>query len=1193
MIRPGTKRAALLLVWMPLLACGGNGTSNPPDQDSTPPADIANPDIPDTIAPDVPDDGSSEVFVPGDQPMYVLVTPPSLCGCDPAQIPPKNCGWYVKDGTIIRVRAGHTAGKYVGDKGIYRVRLMFFGDLTQPQGVMVSEAKVADETGHFALEVDTKYFVDPATGNVKDGAYPFQIVALSKTKGEDDQPMQKSVPLAITVDTTGPSLQLVLPEPKPGQSLRFIESLLTQFKAQDTLAGLTEVHFFLGTQEVNPPVTGLNGDKDEQTLTRTLDISALPSQQNNFRVVAMDCIGNQSESTLPVQIVAVPRFEMPAHPRIDDELTGAINLHLADMDAQDGLDDLLVVFPGKIAVARTSLDGSVQPMNVLAEVAGLKDAILLDVTQDGFADLVTLTTDGDVDTLTVLEQKVNDGDGTWTFPDPPAFQATLGGPVTLLKTRDMNVDGAPDLVLGGPLDSYSVAVFLHTRKGPEFSDPKQYFGSPSLLTGVTNITSIEFGYLDSDGYPDLVLGRGAESTMSVIINDRFGSYGIAHDTVLHGGGTKLSAVGDFNEDGVDDILVTGLKMGGIYLVTGTGTGYFAPLAPGPGETDVAFGLAHVTNQVTAGMFNDTIRSLGDILFVGSEPDSMVLANLDEFAERDLAVAIPEANRIAIYRYEPGSKGQFGEHYSANPGLRPRFLVTGKFNQDQYFDLACIVGDGTLAVMHNRGAFGPGTFTAPTEIPMPVQPDWTQGRMAPTHFLAANIDNLDGTDLVVLTEGVDQSLDGDDVKTQLVLSWLSDGGLPLAPAYKSPMNPDLGNVTGLAGGKLDSADNCMDLVMTLDEEGSNACESRSLEVMRGCRRVAGAYNSEDEKQGANADFFYSQQAVIPGRFWSLGGYMTLRRPKGLAVARLDNNVIEDVVVFASREGEIEDPLEYQPNIVATYLTRYDGQWLSVVGVNTCPQTFDQIWFPCAPYWPPQQTSSFYCDGSGEPPKCSPVGANLGACAPWEGPAKSSDQTVPTEVGIDPVAAIVGDFYPDGEGCNDILVAWDSGSMSYLKGSCGPNAYKFHSDGLPPNLYAIGAHPLDLQATDIDEDGSIDVVAALAENISIMYGRDFGANFDPPVFLVSASAEKLQPTAVVVADVNGDGTNDIVVPSKKLNQLAIYVGAGGRQFLGPYFLPAGAEPIDLVIADMDNDGCSDLAVLNAGSSTVTMLRSLRCD
>jgi len=1182
-----------------LMAAGCSSGGGSSQEDTTqPPEDqvVQDESAPDTaVEPELKPDLADEVEEPKDLPMVLQYYPPSLCGCDPKVIPPKDCGWHVKDGTRIKVRAEHTAGKFEGAAGIYRVRLLFMGNPEKPEGVLVTEAKLPDETGVFWLEVNT-IFAQDEEGVVKDGVYPFKILALSKNKDELGDPLEKSATLAIAVDTTGPKIQLVKPKVEDGKTLRFIETLETTMVAGDTLSGLKELHFYLGSTELEPSVTGMNGTTSSTPFARSLDISDFPTKNDVFKIVASDCVDNITEVEIPVQIIASPKYESAAHPQIDDNFAGAIKLNLADYDKEDGIDDLLAVTPTRVGLIRNGLDGVVQPIKPLFESEGLKDAQLTDVTGDGFDDLVVLSTDGEIDYLNVYAQRVNDeGQPTWSFPDEPIYSADLAGQATILKIRDMNVDGFPDIVLGGPSDYYSVAIFIHTRKSEENNIIQDYYTIPAVFTGVTGVTSIEFGYLDSDSYPDIVLGRGGEPTLSVVINDKNGKYGIAHDTVLHGGGTKLAVVGDFTEDGLDDVLVTGLTMGALYVERGNGLGYFNPLGPNLGQSDVDFGLEHVTNLVTMGLLNSGIRPLGDLLFIGEDPDSIALANFDEFPEKDIAVAVPESNRIGIYRYQPGSAGDFGEYYSVNPGLKPRSLVAGRFNGDNFNDLACLVGEGRVAVIHNRGAAGPGTFISPLEVPMPVQADWTKGRVVPLKFLAKNIDNFPGDDLVVVVDKQDQLLGESEIQAQMVLTWLSSGWFPTMPAIKSALNPDFEVVTGLAAGKLDTADQCMDLVLTLDEKGTTGCEARTIEVMRGCRKVQGAHTEEEALFGANADYFIPQASVQPGHFWSLGGFFGLQSPSGLALGKLNNDSMDDLVVFAAAVGEVENPEDFQPDIVATYLTRFDEDWLqNIGGFITCPQRYDQIWFECAPYWPIQQMSDAFCGASGgsELPKCVPVSGE-GTCGPWYGPAKPSDQTLPWEVGIEPVSAIVGDFYPDGENCNDILVAWTNGSMSYLKGVCGPNAYKFHSTGLNPNLYAIGMNPQDLGASDIDKDGIVDVVAALGENISIMYGRDGGITFDPPKFLVQAGTDELQPSAVAVADVNDDGINDVIVSSKKQNQLAIYVGAGGREFLGPHYLPAGSSPIDLEVSDMDNDGCPDLAVLNAGSSTVTILRSIRCD
>jgi len=75
-------------------------------------------------------------------------------------------------------------------------------------------------------------------------------------------------------------------------------------------------------------------------------------------------------------------------------------------------------------------------------------------------------------------------------------------------------------------------------------------------------------------------------------------------------------------------------------------------------------------------------------------------------------------------------------------------------------------------------------------------------------------------------------------------------------------------------------------------------------------------------------------------------------------------------------------------------------------------------------------------------------------------------------------------------------------------------------------------------------------------------------------------------VAIADVNGDGANDIIVATEDVNgnNGAVFVfyqnSATPGTFLAPVSFPAGAQPAAVKIADVNGDGLPDIVVANLG-------------
>jgi hypothetical protein len=85
----------------------------------------------------------------------------------------------------------------------------------------------------------------------------------------------------------------------------------------------------------------------------------------------------------------------------------------------------------------------------------------------------------------------------------------------------------------------------------------------------------------------------------------------------------------------------------------------------------------------------------------------------------------------------------------------------------------------------------------------------------------------------------------------------------------------------------------------------------------------------------------------------------------------------------------------------------------------------------------------------------------------------------------------------------------------------------------------------------------------------------------------------PQAFAVADFNNDGIPDIAVVDSNLNTVSIFLGKGDGTFKpvncssSSAACPTGISPMGVAAADFNHDGNMDLAVVNNGSNTITIL------
>jgi hypothetical protein len=92
-----------------------------------------------------------------------------------------------------------------------------------------------------------------------------------------------------------------------------------------------------------------------------------------------------------------------------------------------------------------------------------------------------------------------------------------------------------------------------------------------------------------------------------------------------------------------------------------------------------------------------------------------------------------------------------------------------------------------------------------------------------------------------------------------------------------------------------------------------------------------------------------------------------------------------------------------------------------------------------------------------------------------------------------------------------------------------------------------------------------------------------------FTGSSFSTGQSPSAIVLQDFNGDGKTDLAIANTNDNTVSIFLGNGDGTF-SPASNPAvsvGNAPWAIVAADFNGDGKQDLAVANVGDGTVTIL------
>jgi hypothetical protein len=272
-----------------------------------------------------------------------------------------------------------------------------------------------------------------------------------------------------------------------------------------------------------------------------------------------------------------------------------------------------------------------------------------------------------------------------------------------------------------------------------------FSASSFTLAGQGSLPKVEaVGDFTGDGAPDLVVANSSSSTISVFLNDGHGNFTQAPGSPIAVGSDPASiVVGDFNNDGKQDIAVANEGDGTVTVLLGNGNGTFTP-APGSPMT------------------------------VGTGPCALAVGDFNKDGNQDLLVDNSEGDassgeQATMWVMLGNGDGTFTQAASLPQAApQPTQLAVGDFNGDGRLDYAFTIDNnpGTLTVMLGNGH---GGFTEGPGSPITIG-------TYPTGGLVVGDFNGDGKpDLAALNAG-----DGSDPGTVSVLLGNGSGGFTQAP-----------------------------------------------------------------------------------------------------------------------------------------------------------------------------------------------------------------------------------------------------------------------------------------------------------------------------------------------------------------------------------------------------------------------------
>ncbi len=140
------------------------------------------------------------------------------------------------------------------------------------------------------------------------------------------------------------------------------------------------------------------------------------------------------------------------------------------------------------------------------------------------------------------------------------------------------------------------------------------------------------------------------------------------------------------------------------------------------------------------------------------------------------------------------------------------------------------------------------------------------------------------------------------------------------------------------------------------------------------------------------------------------------------------------------------------------------------------------------------------------------------------------------------------------------------------------------------YSVGNAPQSVTTADVNGDGKVDLICANANDntLSILTNTGNGT-----FVLASSPGVGGIPYSVTAADVNHDGKTDLICANASDNTLSVLTNDGSGNF-GSFATPSVGDidiigqifPQSVTTADVNNDGTVDLVCANQGNSTLSV-------
>ncbi len=797
-----------------------------------------------------------------------------------------------------------------------------------------------------------------------------------------------------------------------------------------------------------------------------------------------------------------------------------------------------------------------------------------------------------------------------------------------VSITDFDGDGKLDIVVAN-YGGHSVSVFRNTSTTGSITT-SSFAAKVDFATGLQP-TSIAVGDFNKDGKPDIATANPGHNTFSVLQNTASSgsittnSFAAKVDfTIGSGASPQLITVGDIDGDGRLDIATANSSINTVSIFQNTHVGgdissssfatkvdFNTELGPwavsitdvdldGKPELIVAnrnnnslsvFQNIHSTGNISSGSFATKVDFATG---AGNGPYALAIGDIDGDAKPDIAATNANSSTVSVFRNTSSvgsiSTSSLATRVNFNVGSSPLSIRIADLDGDGKPDIATANSQSNgVSVLRNTEI--PPTITSVTSTK--TNGSYLPGEQIPITVIFNEAVNVTGTPQLTLETGA----------TDRVVNYASGTGTNTltfnytVQAGDVSADLDYTSTTALAlnGGTITSVPTTLNAILTLPTPGATGSlgTNKNLVILIPPPTITS----------------FSPLSAKPGDVVTITG------------TNFNATAANNVVFFGATKAIVTAASATSLTVTVPSGATYAPITLLNTGTTLAAQSssnFTPVFSPVkagittADFAPKQDfaiSDESYSvaigdvDGDG---KADLVIANTGGNTlsvlrntsnSGSISAGSFAAKVDFSVGTNTLYQIaLVDL--DGDGKLDLAVTnGGSSSISILRntstvGSISSSSFAAKVD------FTTGNFPIALAAGDLDGDGKLDLVVCnhFSTLISVLrnkstVGSITSSSFEPKVDFTVGN----QPISAAVNDLDGDNKPEIIVANSSSDNITVFrnissIGSlTSQSFASGENFALGSSPYSIAVGDLDGDTKPDLAVVNAGSNSISILRN----